>query len=75
MLELGVVGEEHEFLCHQPLPDRRIRNPALTEDDDVLDVIPGCTEPVVEGKREVLVEQYLHAAFTAGGSCAATWAA
>lgn len=42
--------------------------------NDVLGVMPGCTEPMIEGKREVLVEQYLHAAFTAGGKCAATWA-
>lgn len=42
--------------------------------NDVLGVMPGCTEPMIEGKREVLVEQYLHAAFTAGGRCAATWA-
>ena len=47
----------------------------MTEDNDVLGVMPGCTEPVIERKREVLVEQYLHAAFTAGGRCAATWAA
>jgi hypothetical protein len=40
VLELGVVGEEHEFLRHQPLPDGRVRNPALAEDDDVLGVIP-----------------------------------
>ena len=75
ILELGVVGEEHEFIRHQPLPDGRVRNPALPEDNDVLGVMPGCAEPVVEGKREILVEQYLHAALTAGGRCAATWAA
>jgi len=56
-------------------PDDRIRGPALTEDNDVLGVMPGCAEPVIEGKREILVEQYLHAALTAGGRCAATWAA
>src|SRR5882672_3279898 len=71
-LELGVVGKEHELLYHQPLPDGRVRNPALAEDNDVLGVVPGCTKPVVEGKREVLVEQYLHAAVTAGGRCSAT---
>jgi hypothetical protein len=72
LLELGVVGEEDKRLLRQPLAQGGVRHSALAEDDDVLGVVAFLAKPAMEGKGEVLVEEKLHAAFTAGGWCAAT---
>jgi len=74
--ELRILGEKDQVLCLEPTADRGIRQTTLAQNDDMLDVVTRLLQPVVEGKGEVLVKEDFHEACrTAGGRCAATWAA
>jgi len=56
-LALGVVRQEQELLGCEPPTDLGIGQAALSEQDDVLDVVARLNEPVAERQGEVLVEK------------------
>lgn len=65
--ELIVLCEENQGFRGQPPAQRVVADAALAERNDVFDVLARVPEPAIEGEREVLVEQELYAALTAGG--------
>ena len=75
LFELGVVRQEYQLFAREPLAQGGIRHAALPQNDYVLGVVAFFSESVVKRERKILVEEELHAAFTAGGWCAATCAA
>src|SRR5712664_2820417 len=73
--ELLVVGKKHQRFRGKPLAQDIVADAALSEHDDMLDLLPGVAQPAIESERRRLVEQELHGSLTAGGWWAATWAA
>jgi len=65
--KLLILGEKHQRFGGKALAQHIVVNAALSERDDVLDVLSGIAQPAIEGERKVLVQQELHAALTAGG--------
>lgn len=67
--------EQHVFVEEAP-PDLLVGCTPQAQRDDVLDVFAISLEAAVQREGKVLVEQDLQDAWrTAGGRCAATWAA
>src|SRR6267143_2174214 len=65
--ELLVVGKKHQRFRGKALAQDIVADAALSERNDMLDLLSGVAEPAIESEREVLVEQEPHAALTAGG--------
>src|SRR6267143_6314112 len=65
--ELLVVRKKHQRFRGKALAQDIVADAALSERNDMLDLLSGVAEPAIESEREVLVEQEPHAALTAGG--------
>ena len=74
--EVLVLREEEDISVLQSLADSRIRCASPSERDDVVRLDTVSVQTTEQAEREVLVEQDPHDAWrTAGGRCAAMWAA
>jgi hypothetical protein len=74
--EVFVLSQEREVRLDKPVSDTPIGGASLPKRDDVLRVLAFRCEPSVQRKGEVLIQENLQDAWrTAGGTCAATWAA
>jgi len=74
--EVFVLGQKQEVLLDKPVFDTSIGRSAPPKRDDVLRVLAFRRQPSVQRKGEVLIQENLQDAWrTAGGTCAATWAA
>lgn len=74
--EVFVLGQEQEVLLDESVSNSPIGRAAPPESDDVLDVLAFRGQPSVQREGKVLIQEDLQEAWrTAGGTCAAMWAA
>ncbi len=74
--EFNVTRQKDKVIASKAVTNGGVGKTALPKGYYVLDVVAIRTQTVVEGKWKVLVEQDLQeTCLTAGGRCAATWAA
>ena len=68
IFKFGILRQKNEFLLFDTFPKFRVSNAALTENDNMLDIITFRAKPMVERKRKILIQQDLQdACSTAGG--------
>jgi hypothetical protein len=70
-----ILSEKQQRLRGEPLAQDVVADAALSERNEVLHFLPGAAQLARKSEREGLVKQELHGSLTAGGWCAATWAA